>query len=381
MTTVSLNTPKPAPTHTSGIQRVLPVLPIIAGLILVMIWLAGAAVQPAQGLVSAEGGEAQFAVGAEARGQTALEADVCSQIAANAPSAAEENLDHNAADWGVYCELTPTWAISNVATPSLDGKSLRLSLTGGAAYSNAHFYRTLLPEAAAEFSLSLFFWFTPTTSYNNPPGQESSMQALEFTMNQWQGGKRYEWALQWQNVGDDAPQWRYWDPHRPPAERWVTLGIADALEGERWHPLTLEGAVVNGQVYYRKFSIDGHEYPLNLMLAPADAPLEADRLAVAVQLNGTAAQHAYQVFIDRVNFTHRPTDTLLAEGFEEDVFPPAGWEQVVVDSPSLPGGWAQGMVGSNPVVYPARGESMARFSASAWPTRLSTPCAQPDQGE
>ena len=45
-----------------------------------------------------------------------------------------------------------------------------LSLTGGNAYSNAHFYRTLRAEPdSRRFLLSLRFWFTPTT-FNNEGG-------------------------------------------------------------------------------------------------------------------------------------------------------------------------------------------------------------------
>src|SRR5262249_55886360 len=141
----------------------------------------------------------------------------------------------------------------SVTTPSIDGKSLRCSITGGAPYSNVHCYRNLLPEpAATAFTLTLSFWFSPTTTFNNQGGS-SVIQALEFTMNKWQQSKRYEFALQWQNVGDGAPQWRYWVPNQ---SAWVSLGISDTLAGNQWHVLMLEGDINNGQVHYQRFTID-----------------------------------------------------------------------------------------------------------------------------
>ena len=73
-------------------------------------------------------------------------------------------------------------------------------------------------------------------------------------MNAWEQGQRYEWALQWQNVGNGAPQWRFWDPHQ--SEQWVGSGISDTVAGNQWHALTLEGEIQGGQVYYQNFTID-----------------------------------------------------------------------------------------------------------------------------
>jgi hypothetical protein len=214
------------------------------------------------------------------------------------------NLDEDASDWGVYCEGSPTWAKENVATPSIDGKSLRCSITGGDPYSNVHCYRNLLPEpTAAVFTLTLSFWFSPTTTFNNQ-GAPSIIQALEFTMNKWHQSKRYEFALQWQNVGDCAPQWRYWDPHQP--EPWVGLGITDTLEAEQWHSLTLEGEIINGQVHYRRFTINQQSHNLDVTVPPASVSGEPDRLAVAIQLDGNFEEAPYDVFIDQVSFVRKP---------------------------------------------------------------------------
>jgi len=153
---------------------------------------------------------------------TNLPLTTCSQGPTNPPASATNNLDRYAADWGVYCELTPTWALTNVTTPSLDGEALQCALTGGAPYSNVHCYRNLLWQPGTLFTLTLSFQFTPTTTYNHVGGP-SIVQALEFSMSKWHQGQRYEFALQWQNVGSGAPQWRYWDPSQPDPNKWLPL--------------------------------------------------------------------------------------------------------------------------------------------------------------
>jgi len=101
-------------------------------------------------------------------GQAKTELARCDQGPINPPSLATYDLDEDAADWGVYCEGSPTWAKENVTTPSIDGKSLLCAITGGDSYSNVHCYRNLLPEpTAAVFTLTLSFWFSPTTTFNN----------------------------------------------------------------------------------------------------------------------------------------------------------------------------------------------------------------------
>lgn len=227
----------------------------------------------------------------------------CSQPPTKPPSSQIYDLDHDAGDWGVYCEGSPVWNKRNVPSPSLDGKSLQCSLAGGAPYSNAHFYRNLLPEPSATgFTLTMSFWFSPTTTCNNE-GKPSMIQALEFTMNKWQQEKRYEWALQWQNVGTGAPQWRYWD-----GGDWIPLSpaLTQCLAANQWHTFALEGAIVDGQVHYQRFAIDGQQYPLDLTFQPVSTPGEYDRLAIAIQLDGNATQSLYDVFVDQVQFLREP---------------------------------------------------------------------------
>lgn len=211
------------------------------------------------------------------------------------------DLDDDASAWGIYTEISPTWILTNMLMPSLDGKSLRCSITGGAPYSNVHCYRNLPPEPlAAKFTFALSFWYSPTTTFNNQ-NAPSIVQALEFTMNKWHQFKRYEFALQWQNVGADAPQWRYWA-----SSQWMNLGITDTLESNQWHILVLEGEIIDEQIHYQKFKIDQRDHLISMFVSPADVPGEADRIAVAIQLDGNFEEAPYDMFVDQVSLVRKP---------------------------------------------------------------------------
>ncbi len=285
-----------------------PVIAIIIGLALIVLSDASA------GIGRSPTGPTAAAVGASpppSREGVAGDSLACSQPPSNPTSSLTYDLDQDAEDWGVYCEGTPTWVKENVTTPSIDGESLRCSITGGTApYSNVHCYRNLSPEPAASvFTLTLSFWFSPTTTCNNQP-ETSVVQALEFTMNKWQQSRRYEFALQWQNVGVGAPQWRYWDPNKPSeTERWVAVSppITQCLQGEQWHTLELEGEILNDQVHYIRFMIDQEIHGLDIEVTPTDTPEEVDRLAIAIQLdgNGNSTPSPYDTFIDEVAFVRK----------------------------------------------------------------------------
>ena len=223
------------------------------------------------------------------------------------PTASRYDLDEFADDWGIYCENEPEWNLTNVITPSLDGWALQCSLTGGTPYSNIHCYRNLRPQPqATTFTFTVPFRFTPATSCNNDTNP-SIVQALEFSLSKWYEGKRYELALQWQNVGDGAPQWRYWDANQPQDEEWIPINptIDSCLIANQWYTFTLHGKMMSDTVYYQYFSIDHHTYPLNIMVDAVSSTVE-NGLAIAAQLDGNAIQSPYNLYLDQVSLTYYP---------------------------------------------------------------------------
>ncbi len=256
--------------------------------------------------MKASGSTSSYGAWAQVTSQSAN----CNQGPSNPATSKINDLDEDAADWGVFCEKMPTWVLTNATTPSIDGKSLRCAITGGViTYSNVHCYRNLLLEPSASvFTLTVPFWFTPTTTCNNQ-GAPSVIQALEFTMSKYKHSNRYEFALQWQNVGEDAPRWRYWDPHQ--SEPWAPISptITQCLQAGQWHTFTLEGEIADGQVHYQRFAINNQSHILNLTTSPTPT-LTSDGLAIAFQLDGNATQSPYDVFVDKVSFVRKPAALL-----------------------------------------------------------------------
>lgn len=199
------------------------------------------------------------------------------------------NLDDDAAQWGIFYDGGSAKAtVTNVPQPSVDGTALEASLLSGQPYVGIHVYRNLpLADTATSFELSLSFRFPNATS----------IQALEFTMNTWVNNQRWEWALQWENIGDGSPPpWRLWT-----GSAWQSIGMTQQLSINTWHKLHLKGNISHGQVHYLSFSCDGVSAQLGQTFAPISS--QGDKLAVAVQLDGDAHEDPYQVYIDRVSFS------------------------------------------------------------------------------
>ncbi len=235
------------------------------------------------------------------------------------------NIEEEGEKWYVFEDKgVPLWVKQNVDSPSLNGKSLQCSITGGDSYSGVHCYREFDPiEGANSLKLNMSFQFTPATTCNNEGG-DSVVQAIEFSLSRWENSLRHEFAVQWQNVGEGAPQWRYWDASQGEGAQWVPISsnIKHCLESDQWHTLTLEGDIVDGQAYYKSFTIDNSTQQLDITVPPAPAKTEKEYLAVAVQVNGNSTQTPYDLFIDNVNFAaEKNVDCSLNEHQAQFTYP------------------------------------------------------------
>lgn len=227
--------------------------------------------------------------------------------AAGGQPAALYNLDNSAGLWQVYVDppgATVYPILENVASPSLDGVALHLGLLAApiglpdpSPYSAVMAYRNLDPQpAATTFQLSTRFRYRSTA---NP------IQAIEFTQSKWQDGLRWEWAVQWQNVGDgtpqqgDPPNWRLWN-----GTRWEPLGRRQFLAPDVWHTLVLKGTVDDqGQARYVYLVCDGVLTRLTQAFLPVPGPYE--QLSIGVQLDGDSATNPQDVYVDYLSFYWR----------------------------------------------------------------------------
>jgi hypothetical protein len=205
------------------------------------------------------------------------------------PTITATNLDDAASQWGIFYDGGSAKAtLQNAPVPSVDGSALMISLISGQPYVGIHAYRNLLPaDTATNFQMNLSFYFPSATP----------IQALEFTMDTWVNNQRWEWALQWENIGSNTPPppWRLWT-----GNSWQAIGVTQQLNIKQWHAFQIKGDISDGQVHYISFSCDNTSVMLGQRFAPVPSP--GDKLAVAVQLDGDSHEDSYVVYIDKVNF-------------------------------------------------------------------------------
>lgn len=183
--------------------------------------------------------------------------------------------------------------LSEVTEPSFDGNALQVSNPGGDPNTNvAASYTWPQNYTAHTLQLSLCFYLTDLTP----------VQALTFSVSRWVNNQRYEISLQYEAVGDGSPQqgtpptWRIWT-----GQNWqlTQIGQKPLIEG-KWYWLDLQGEIVNGQLHYVSFVLDGTPYPLDKFFKPV--PLQTkDGLDLGVQLAGDAQGDPYSIYLDDVN--------------------------------------------------------------------------------
>jgi hypothetical protein len=130
---------------------------------------------------------------------------------------------------------------------------------------------------------------------------QAPIQALEFCMNNYFGGKRYQWAMQFENKGTGAPQWRIWGGHDS-GVKWKPIGIpATNITAGHWYTLTIDGNIINGQVHYLDFIIAGTNHSLTQYTFPPDAS-SGPGLVAAVQVDGDSNADPYQLYLDNSHY-------------------------------------------------------------------------------
>jgi len=211
----------------------------------------------------------------------------------------EEEISH----WGTYTENLPVWSRQLVTAPALHDSALQYTLGGGAPYSNVHGYLNLAvsPPDGAELVFQLSFRFQPETTYNNK-GTNSLIQAIEFSLSIWGTSRRWEMAVQWENVGENAPHWRYWDPHKT----WLDLGIPEKPAAGRWHSMEMFCRLSGETLIYQGFTFNEQFYKLDIPVDSVSVPENGKYISLCFQLDGNYQSDPYSVIIDNVNFRINP---------------------------------------------------------------------------
>jgi|SRR5215472_3020510 len=180
-------------------------------------------------------------------------------------------------------------AVSDVRSPSQDGDALKISYErGNPSYMGADAYIRLGTDASARrYQVNYDFYFP----------SKSPIQALEFCMNNYFGGKRYQWAMQWENVGSGAPRWRLWN-----GRTWQPVGVpASNIKARTWYKLTIDGNIIKGHVHYLDFIVHRTTHSLSKYTF-SPTPESGSGLVAAVQVDGDSRADPYQLYLDNSHF-------------------------------------------------------------------------------
>src|SRR5437016_2256598 len=213
-------------------------------------------------------------------------------------SASTQGFDDEPSLWKFFFDCHPPTpscpsigqaSATSVPSPSTDGQSLKISYLRGNSFMGVDaFHPFPAVPSARRFQLNYKFFFQDSTP----------IQGLEFAANQYFGGWRYEWGMQWEHFGnnDGAPQWRIWDGN---AVKWRPIGFPQNLSNATWYDIQINGDIQGAPgplfVHYIDFTIwpngTAQPQPFNLGTFSFGAqqcppPHDCNAIIPAVQLDG-----------------------------------------------------------------------------------------------
>jgi hypothetical protein len=178
--------------------------------------------------------------------------------------------------------------VENQASPSLDGRSAKFSISGTTPYSDALWWKQL---GAADYATNLKY---DVDFYITNPGVA---QALEFDNNQSNGAFKFIYGTQCNIKGG------HWDVWGNAAGNWISTGIAcSAPTAFQWHHLTWEFKRTSNYVIFVGFTYDGVTHYVNRSYPARGSSVH--EMNVAFQMDGDYAMHAYSTWLDRVTLTY-----------------------------------------------------------------------------
>lgn len=186
----------------------------------------------------------------------------------------------------------PLSMTQNQGSPSLDGNATKFWLGGSTPYSNALWWKQLVPESQASLNRSLKHFVYDAYFYVTDP---AAAQSLEWDINQFIDGKSYIFGHQcsYRSMGT----WDIWDNLN---DRWVSTGIkCPALTGYAWHHVVIEvERTWDNRLHYISVSMDGAKHYLDRYYAPRGTSWSG--ITVNYQMDGDYKQTDYATWVDKL---------------------------------------------------------------------------------
>jgi len=178
--------------------------------------------------------------------------------------------------------------VENQASPSMDGRSAKFSISGSTPYSDALWWKQLgAADSATHLKYDLYFYIT------NP----GVSQALEFDNNQSNGVHKFIYGTQCNIKGN------HWDVWGNASGNWLSTGIpCSPPTAFVWHHLTWEFQRTSTNVIFVGFTYDGVTHYVNRSYPARSSTVH--EMNVAFQMDGDSAMHSYSTWLDKVSLTY-----------------------------------------------------------------------------
>jgi hypothetical protein len=242
------------------------------------------------------------------------------KITVNSSGSTFSNL-HNSGGWNGYAQQPPTYADCNsctpagpgttwamyqwVKSPTLSGNSAQFNIGGNMDYSDVLWNNHLIGDFSSQGLPDTNHTLVPTLHnftydvyfYGSNLG---ASQALEFDINQFFNGLGFTWGHECRIAGGN--EWDVWDNV---GMKWVPTGISCYPLENAWNHLTVQGErTSSNQLLYQSITFNGVTHTLNWTYAPFSAPGWYG-ITINYQMDGNYEQSAYDVYLDKLNFTYQ----------------------------------------------------------------------------
>ncbi len=221
--------------------------------------------------------------------------------------------------WASYALLPPSWGIcsscdpsgpelkwawaQDISTPSKDGNSTKSHYGGGTVQwgdvlFNNHLIgnfssqglpdtnHTLVPSLH-NFTYDVYFWIKDA----------SASQALEFDINQFTGGKSFIWGHECRIAGGHE-----WDIYDNINHKWVPTGVpCNPVSGAWNHVVINVQRTSENKLLFKSISLNGKTATINKTYSPTSTSWNG--ITINYQIDGNRYGTAYDVYIDKLNFT------------------------------------------------------------------------------
>jgi hypothetical protein len=217
--------------------------------------------------------------------------------------------------WAQYSLLPPSYAIcgwcspngpqlvlwhkQGVSNPSLSGSSMETYTTGNLPYSDGFWNNRLVgdgspnPDYSHTLNPSLHHFTYDLWFYVQNP---KVSQALEFDINQFVNGRSLIWGHECRLAG--GYQWDIWSN---PGQHWVPTGIPCNPIPNAWNHLIIEvERTSDNNLHYLSITLNG--YKATTGKYDYSTATTWYGITVNYQQDGDYAQHAYSIWLDKVNF-------------------------------------------------------------------------------